>query len=607
MQEGDLDERPTLTAEGKHVIIIGGGDTGADCLGTSHRQGAASVHQFEIMPRPPDERPDANPWPTWPMIYRVSSAHEEGGEREYAINTVEFVGDDDGTCRRCATVRVEQVITDGRMSFEPVEGSEQDFPAELVLLAMGFTGPEQGALTEQFGVELDDRGNVARDDDWATNVDGVFVCGDMGRGQSLIVWAIAEGRSAAAAVDRWLMDDDPAAGADHARRPPRCADGVRPRRGPDGSFHRGQIPSRPQLRVSDGRFEPGGTTKGALTLRGRPYAQEDQGSRQAPAAARHAARCRHGLRLLGNRRPDGTNRRSRKVKPASPSSPMPAPTSRSPFRSNGSASSPSSSRPQTAPTRWARSEPTPTPSWTRWLAAYDNARGDLDDPQLIDEIDDLAERLPNTLSSERGIDAVTGTLLAGASRAIDESTVALAGEASDLDLFRALSDLNRLIVVQSSYATITSIGSEAIFQGELSAVAVDARVGSRTQRPEQHGGLQRHRPTARTSRASSDSRTAACCPTRATAPVDTVADIQDYIRDADNGGVLTWLAAGRSPAPRPQRHHRRRSAPTPPSSAQQEAAAGQRGGAVVPHPRRLGRAARPRRWRSSSAAPSADR
>jgi glutamate synthase (NADPH) small chain len=206
VQEGDL-EAPTLTAEGKNVIIIGGGDTGADCLGTSHRHGAASIHQFEIMPQPAEERPEANPWPTWPIIYRVSSAHEEGGEREYAINTVEFVGDENGHVSNLRTVRVEQVFEDGRMSFEPIEGSEQDFPAELVLLAMGFTGPEQGPLTDQFGVELDGRGNVVRDDAWSTNVDGVFVAGDMGRGQSLIVWAIAEGRSAAAAVDAWLMDD----------------------------------------------------------------------------------------------------------------------------------------------------------------------------------------------------------------------------------------------------------------------------------------------------------------------------------------------------------------------------------------------------------------
>jgi glutamate synthase (NADPH) small chain len=204
VQQGDL-EAPTLTAEGKNVIVIGGGDTGADCLGTSIRQGARSVHQFEIMPRPPDSRPDANPWPTWPLIHRVSSAHEEGGEREYSINTVEFLGDDSGRVSTLRTVRVEQVVTDGRMSFAPIAGSEKDFPAELVLLAMGFTGAEQGPLIEQFGVELDGRGNVRRDDTWSTNIENVFVAGDMGRGQSLIVWAIAEGRSAAAAVDRHLM------------------------------------------------------------------------------------------------------------------------------------------------------------------------------------------------------------------------------------------------------------------------------------------------------------------------------------------------------------------------------------------------------------------
>ncbi|MGA0238123.1 MAG: glutamate synthase subunit beta [Acidimicrobiales bacterium] len=206
VQEGDF-EQPPISAAGKDVIIIGGGDTGADCLGTSHRHGAASVHQFEIMPRPPDARPDANPWPTWPMIYRVSSAHEEGGEREYSINTVRFVGDHDGNVAGLDTVRVEQAVHDGRLTFQPVAGSEQHFPAQMVLLAMGFTGPESGPLIDQFGVDLDARSNVARDDSWTTNVEGVFVAGDMGRGQSLIVWAIAEGRSAAAAVDRWLMGD----------------------------------------------------------------------------------------------------------------------------------------------------------------------------------------------------------------------------------------------------------------------------------------------------------------------------------------------------------------------------------------------------------------
>ncbi len=203
VQLGDLDEAP-ISARGRDVVIIGGGDTGADCLGTALRQGARSVRQFEIMPRPPDERPPSNPWPTWPVIYRVSSAHEEGGEREYAINTVAFVGDDAGRVHHLRTVRVEQVVEEGRMRFEPIEGTEQDIRADLVLLAMGFVGPERSPLLEQLGVSFTERGTVARDDDYATDVDGVFVCGDMGRGQSLIVWAIAEGRSAAAAVDRHL-------------------------------------------------------------------------------------------------------------------------------------------------------------------------------------------------------------------------------------------------------------------------------------------------------------------------------------------------------------------------------------------------------------------
>ena len=202
VQEGDLDAAP-VDAAGMDVVIIGGGDTGADCLGTALRQGARVVHQFEIMPRPPDERPDANPWPTWPMVYRVSSAHEEGGEREYAINTSEFVGRD-GRGSALRTHRVEQVFTEGRMSFEPIEGTEQEFAADLVLLAMGFTGPERNELVDGLNVDLDARGNVTRDGEYQTLVDGVYVCGDMGRGQSLIVWAIAEGRSCAAAVDRKL-------------------------------------------------------------------------------------------------------------------------------------------------------------------------------------------------------------------------------------------------------------------------------------------------------------------------------------------------------------------------------------------------------------------
>ena len=202
VQEGDLDAAP-VDAAGMDVVIIGGGDTGADCLGTALRQGARVVHQFEIMPRPPDERPDANPWPTWPMVYRVSSAHEEGGEREYAINTSEFVGRD-GRVSALRTHRVEQVFAEGRMSFEPIEGTEQEFAADLVLLAMGFTGPERNELIDGLNVDLDARGNVTRDGEYQTSVDGVYVCGDMGRGQSLIVWAIAEGRSCAAAVDQML-------------------------------------------------------------------------------------------------------------------------------------------------------------------------------------------------------------------------------------------------------------------------------------------------------------------------------------------------------------------------------------------------------------------
>ena len=200
VQEGDLADSP-ITADGKDVVIIGGGDTGADCLGTAHRQGARSVHQLEIMPRPPAERPDANPWPTWPLILRAGSAHEEGGERVYAVNTERFLDDGSGGVRALALHEVEMV--EGK--FEGVEGSDRELPAQLVLLAMGFTGADPGSLLDPLGVEIDQRGRVVRDERWATTAEDVFVCGDMGRGQSLIVWAIAEGRSAAAAVDAHLM------------------------------------------------------------------------------------------------------------------------------------------------------------------------------------------------------------------------------------------------------------------------------------------------------------------------------------------------------------------------------------------------------------------
>jgi glutamate synthase (NADPH) small chain len=186
-----------ITAAGKDVVIIGGGDTGADCLGTSIRQGARSITQLEIMAQPPEDRPEGQPWPTYPMTFRVSSAHEEGGDRMYAVSTQEFLGDDDGHVSGLRLVEVDR-------SFQPVEGTEREIPAQLVLFAMGFTGPEQPGIVEQLGVDLDARGNVARDASYASSVDGVFVAGDVGRGQSLIVWAIAEGRAAAAAVDTWL-------------------------------------------------------------------------------------------------------------------------------------------------------------------------------------------------------------------------------------------------------------------------------------------------------------------------------------------------------------------------------------------------------------------
>ncbi|HEX5480699.1 MAG TPA: glutamate synthase subunit beta [Dehalococcoidia bacterium] len=202
VQQRDIAE-PTITAAGKRVVIIGGGDTGADCLGTAHRQGARSVHQFEILARPPELRPDANPWPTWPNIFRVSSAHEEGGERVYSVNTEQFVGDAEGNLRGLVGHQVE--LKDGK--FEKIAGTDFELPCELVLLAMGFVGPERGGMLEELGVELDARGNVARNTDFMTSESGVFVCGDMGRGQSLIVWAIAEGRAAAAGVDRYLAGE----------------------------------------------------------------------------------------------------------------------------------------------------------------------------------------------------------------------------------------------------------------------------------------------------------------------------------------------------------------------------------------------------------------
>jgi glutamate synthase (NADPH) small chain len=203
VREGDLDESP-ISAKGKHVVVIGGGDTGADCIGTAIRQGAASITQLEIMPVPPVSRPDAQPWPTFPILYKMETAHEElaelGGERLYAISTVEFVGDQDGNVAALKMVGVRGPAE----RFAPIPGTEREIPAELVTLAMGFLGPQHEGLLDQLGVEFDQRSNVVRDQNYQTTVEGVFCAGDMGRGQSLIVWAIAEGRAAAAGVDRYL-------------------------------------------------------------------------------------------------------------------------------------------------------------------------------------------------------------------------------------------------------------------------------------------------------------------------------------------------------------------------------------------------------------------
>jgi glutamate synthase (NADPH/NADH) small chain len=200
VQQGDFAETD-ISAKGKHVVIIGGGDTGADCLGTAIRQGAASITQLEILPQPPATRAANNPWPQWSFVFRTSSAHEEGGERMFAVSTEKFVGDEHGNVRAL-------VITDVKSengSFVPIEGSQRELKADLVLLALGFIGPEKSSWIENLGLKFDERGNIARNDSYMSSVGGVFVAGDMGRGQSLIVWAIAEGRAAAAGVDKYLM------------------------------------------------------------------------------------------------------------------------------------------------------------------------------------------------------------------------------------------------------------------------------------------------------------------------------------------------------------------------------------------------------------------
>jgi glutamate synthase (NADPH/NADH) small chain len=204
--EGDsVSPAEIISAEGRHVVIIGGGDTGADCLGTAHRQGALSVSQFELLPRPPDARAAENPWPQWPTVFRTSSAHEEGGDRLYSVSTERFAGDADGRVTSIHAVRGEMLREGGRMRFVPLPASEFTVQADLVLLAMGFVGPERGSLVSELGLRLAERGNVWRDANWMTSEDGVFTAGDMQRGQSLIVWAIADGRSAARGVDAYLM------------------------------------------------------------------------------------------------------------------------------------------------------------------------------------------------------------------------------------------------------------------------------------------------------------------------------------------------------------------------------------------------------------------
>jgi glutamate synthase (NADPH/NADH) small chain len=190
-----------ILATGKHVIILGGGDTGADCLGTSHRQKAKSIHQLELMPKPPEQRASSTPWPLWPLQLRTESAHEEGGIRQWSVNTIRLEGDADGNVTHLHGVQVAPPPT-----FAAIPGTEFTLKADLVLLAMGFLGPVKNGLLEQLGVELDQRGNVKTDAEYRTSVEGVYAAGDLRRGQSLVVWAIREGRQAAAAIDRALAE-----------------------------------------------------------------------------------------------------------------------------------------------------------------------------------------------------------------------------------------------------------------------------------------------------------------------------------------------------------------------------------------------------------------
>ncbi|MBV8731925.1 MAG: glutamate synthase subunit beta [Acidobacteriia bacterium] len=201
--EGDtVPEETAILASGKRVVIIGGGDTGADCLGTSHRQGAASVTQFELLPKPPDERSPSTPWPLWPMQLRMESSHEEGGIRDWSVSTTRFTGDEQGNVKQLHAVRIGPPP-----KFEPIPGTDFTMDVDLVLLAMGFLGPVQNGMIEQLGLQLDSRGNVQTDANYMSSAPGIFAAGDMRRGQSLVVWAIAEGRKAAQGIDLYLMGE----------------------------------------------------------------------------------------------------------------------------------------------------------------------------------------------------------------------------------------------------------------------------------------------------------------------------------------------------------------------------------------------------------------
>jgi glutamate synthase (NADPH/NADH) small chain len=204
----ELDQSQDILAAGKHAIIIGGGDTGADCLGTVHRQKAASVHQFEIMSMPPADRSPQTPWPLWPMQLRIEGAHEEGGTRGWSIATTKFTGDENGNVKQLHGIKVGPPP-----KFEPIAGTEFVMDCDLALLAMGFTGPVRAGMIQRFGVKLDARGNIETGSDYMSSMPGVFAAGDMRRGQSLVVWAIAEGRKAAASIDVYLKRPEPKAKA----------------------------------------------------------------------------------------------------------------------------------------------------------------------------------------------------------------------------------------------------------------------------------------------------------------------------------------------------------------------------------------------------------